>query len=81
MKQKDIIVVIVVAFVSGALSFFAANMLFGGDKTYTLKVPVVAEISSNFDTPNEQYFNKNSIDSSKTITIGDSSNTDPFKPN
>lgn len=81
MKQKDIIVLIVVVFVSGVTSYFLANLLFGGDKNYELKVPVVEQISSSFDTPNEQYFNKNSIDSSKTITIGDSTNTDPFKSN
>ena len=81
MKQKDIIVLIVVVIVSGVSSYFLANLLFGGEKNYTLKAPIVEPISSTFDTPSEQYFNKNSIDSSKTITIGDSTNTDPFKSN
>lgn len=81
MKQKDIIVIIAVAFIAGALSFVLANMLFGGDKQYTLKAPVVEAISSDFNAPSDVYFNKNAINPTKNIVIGDSTNQTPFKPN
>ena len=83
MKQKDIAIVIVVAFVSAVLSYFAASMLFGGDKKYTLKTPVVEPIASEFSAPaaDDPYLNKNSINPTKNITIGDSSNSTPFKQN
>lgn len=79
MKQRDIVVIIVVAVVSGVASYFLANFLFGGEKKYTLKAPVVAPIASDLGSLDEKYFNKNSIDATITINIGDSVNPDPFK--
>ena len=83
MKQKDIAIVIVIAFISAVLSYFAENLLFGGEKKYTLKAPVVEPIASEFNAPasDDPYLNKNSINPTKSITIGDSTNTAPFKQN
>jgi hypothetical protein len=81
MKQKDIIVIIVVVFVSGVLSFVIAKTLFGGEKKYKLTAPTVDAISSEFKQPDTAYFNKDSLNPTKNITIGDSTNNTPFKSN
>lgn len=81
MKQKDIAVIIIVAAVAGIISYFVANLLFGGEKKYTLKASVVEPISADFNPPSDTYFNKDAINPTKNITIGDSTNATPFKQN
>ncbi|MFO0881876.1 MAG: hypothetical protein U0491_00295 [Candidatus Saccharimonadales bacterium] len=81
MKQKDIVLILVVAFVSGVLSFVLANLLFGGEKSYNLKAPTIDAISADFKQPNTTYFNSNALNPTKNIVIGDSTNNQPFKSN
>jgi hypothetical protein len=78
MKQKDILLVVVVAIVAGILSFVIAQFIFGGEKSYKLTAPTVEPISSEFQLPDETYFNKQSLNPTKNITIGDSTNSAPF---
>lgn len=78
MKQKDIVIIIAVAGVTAILSFALANFLFGGNKMANLKAPVVDPITSEFKLPSSQYFNNNSLDPTKNITIGDNTNNAPF---
>ena len=78
MKQKDIVIVVAVAIISGIFSFAIAKFMFGGEKIYKLTAPTVEPISSEFKLPDEQYFNKYSLNPTKDITIGDSSNATPF---
>jgi len=78
MKQKDIIIIVIASFVAAVVSFAVANLFFGGAKAYRLKAPTVDPISTQFTTPNDKYFNKDSINPTKDITIGDGSNTKPF---
>lgn len=78
MKQKDILIIIIVSVIAGVFSFIVANALFGGEKAYKLTAPTVDAISAQFTTPDEAYFNKDSINPTKDITIGDSANTQPF---
>ena len=78
MKQKDIIIIIAVAVVSGIISYAAANFLFGGHKVYNLTAPTVQPISAVFQLPSTTYFNQQSIDPTQNITIGNSTNAAPF---
>jgi ABC-type maltose transport system permease subunit len=78
MKQKDIAVIIVVVFVSGVLSFFLSRLLFTSPKNRQQKVEVVNVITSDFPTPDAQYFNKDSVNPTTLIQIGDSNNPNPF---
>jgi archaellin len=78
MKQKDIIVVVAIAIVSAIFSYVIANFIFGGEKAYKLTAPTVDPISSEFKLPDERYFNKDSLNPTKDITIGDSNNSAPF---
>jgi hypothetical protein len=78
MKQKDIIVIIVVVAVSGMLAAVTSKFaIHPSDKQQ--KVEVVQAITPDFPTPDSRFFNKDSIDPTLPISIGDNTNTDPFK--
>ncbi|MES2971659.1 MAG: hypothetical protein V4702_05030 [Patescibacteria group bacterium] len=79
MKQKDIILIIVVVFISGVLSLVLSNMLISSPKNRQEKVEVVEAISSDFTQPDKKYFNANSIDPTQIIRIGENNNNQPFK--
>jgi len=81
MKQRDIIIIVAVAVIGGLFSYVIANALLGGKKAYKLTAPTVESITSDFPQPDTAYFNKNSLDPTKNITIGDSTNDQPFKGN
>jgi hypothetical protein len=78
MKQKDIALIVVVIIVSGAISYFVSNALFSVPKSRQTKVEVVDPITTDFAQPDSRYFNNNSVDPTKNITIGGSQNTAPF---
>ena len=78
MKQKDIIVIIVVVAVSGMLAIVTSKVVIhGSDKQQ--EVEAVQAITSDFPSPDARFFNKDSIDPTLPISIGDNTNTDPFK--
>lgn len=78
MKQKDILLIVVVIIVSGVFSFVASKFLFNSPKGRQTPVEVVEKITADFPTPDKKYFNEKSINPTKLIKIGDSSNTKPF---
>jgi hypothetical protein len=78
MKRKDIMLIIVVAFISGVVSLIISNWLISSPKNRQQKVEVVEALSSNFPTPDSQYFNKDSVDPTKPIQIGGNPNPTPF---
>ena len=78
MKQKDIALIIVVVAVSGILSFFASRIFFASPKNQQQTAEVVDPITSDFPEPDAQYFNKNSVDPTQLIQIGDNTNPNPF---
>jgi hypothetical protein len=80
MKQKDIVLIIVVVFISGVVSLVLSNMLISSPKNRQEKVEVVEPISAEFDTPkkDDKYFNSQAIDPTQIIRIGDSNNQQPF---
>lgn len=80
MKQKDIVLIIVVIFISGAISLVLSNYLFSSPRSRQEKVEVVEPITSEFDTPekDDKYFNTQAIDPTQIIRIGDNNNQQPF---
>ncbi len=78
MKKNDILIITVVAIVAGVFSFILANFLFGGAKKFNLDAPTVQPITAEFKTPDSKYFNKDSLDITKDITVEDNSNNKPF---
>lgn len=78
MKQKDITLIIVVAFLSAILSFVVSGFLFAPPKDRQQQVSVVQPLSSSFPTPDSRYFNSKSIDPSQLAQVGNTSNPNPF---
>ena len=78
MKQKDIIVIVIVSVIAGIFGFIIANALFGGAKAYNLTAPRLSAVTSESNPPSTTYFNSSSINPTKDITIGDTSNSQPF---
>mgnify|MGYP003585616059 CR=1 FL=1 len=73
MKKKDIVIIVAIAFVSAIFSYIISNALFstGKDSNKLLTAPVVQPISAEFPQPDPRYFNKDALNPTKDITIGD----------
>ena len=80
MKQKDIGLFVAVALFSGIFSVIISNLLITPNKIKKQKAEKVAPISAEFSVPtsDSKYFNKDSINPTKLIQIGDGSNASPF---
>lgn len=78
MKQKDIALILIIAIISGMVSFFVARFLFLKPADRQLQAEVVSPITTDFNRPSDKYFNKDSINPTQQIIIGDSANTAPF---
>jgi hypothetical protein len=84
MKQKDLIIVGAVAFVTALFCFILSNSLFGSPKKNPIKVPEVEKITSEFHNPqiDAQYkviFNNHALDPTQLIRIGGNNNKEPFQ--
>lgn len=78
MKQKDIAIIIVIAFISGIISFVVSGKVFVTQQNREQKVEKVDKIGTEFTQPDKNYFNSNSINPSQTIELGTTSNQNPF---
>lgn len=81
MKKNDILIIVAVAIFAGVFSYILAGFVFGGEQKYDLKAPEVQPISAEFKQPSEKFFNSDSLDITKDITVTNNDNTDPFKSN
>mgnify|MGYP000041116160 CR=1 FL=1 len=83
MRQKDLMLIIVAAVVTGVISLFVSNAVFAPPKNRKEKVPVVEKISADFPDVNnnsqyQSFFNVNALNPTQLIKIGDSNNEKPF---
>lgn len=78
MKQKDVALIAIIAIVAGIVSFFISGMIFVTSENRQQKVEVAPVVTTQFSTPNSNYFNSSSINPTQTIQIGNSSNPAPF---
>ncbi|HEX7633157.1 MAG TPA: hypothetical protein VF401_02410 [Candidatus Saccharimonadales bacterium] len=78
MKRKDIALIAVIVIVSAVISLVVSNAIFGSPSSHGQKAEVVQPITADFPQPDSRYFNKNAFDPTKTITIGQNANPDPF---
>lgn len=78
MKQKDIALILVIAVVSGVLSFIVSGKIFVTPENRSQKVEVVDKISTDFQQPSEKYFNDTSVDPSQSVEVGENNNQAPF---
>ena len=78
MKRKDVLIIVVIATISGILSLVLSNLFITAPKNRQEKVEVVELISPEFKRPDSRYFNADSINPTKIIRIGDNTNPQPF---
>ncbi|HET8671711.1 MAG TPA: hypothetical protein VFM05_14120 [Candidatus Saccharimonadales bacterium] len=78
MKQKDVALILVVAFISAVLSFVLSGWIFGKPADRQQKAEVVDVVRSDFVLPPVKYFNNNSVDPTQLIQIGEANNPNPF---
>lgn len=78
MKQKDIIVIIVVAIVSATLAAVSSKFLIRPAEKQQ-QAEVVLPITADFPAPDRRFFNPQSIDPTLPIQIGNNTNPDPFR--
>ncbi len=78
MKQKDIAVIIVVAFLSAIISFILSGRIFVTPANRQQPVEVVDKISTEFQLPDSRYFNANSINPTVLSQLGTDTNQNPF---
>lgn len=78
MKQKDIALVIVIAAVSGVISFVASGFLFNKPANRQQTTVIVDTINPTFPQPSTANFSSNSVDPTQLIRIGNNNNSNPF---
>lgn len=78
MKQKDIVVIIVVGFLAAIVALLLTQALFVTKKDRELTAEIVEPISAEFSQPDKAVFNSDAINPTQLIKIGDSSNPTPF---
>lgn len=78
MKQKDVAVIIVVAFISAVASFLVTGKLFVTPENRQQAVEVVDVITTDFQLPDSRYFNSNSINPTIESELGTTTNQTPF---
>lgn len=78
MRQKDWVLILVITFVGGLLSFFVSRSIFNSPASHQQKAQKVDAISANFPALPTSYFNAKSFNPTQPIQIGDSNNPNPF---
>ena len=79
MKQKDILLVIVIAFIGVIVSLVVSRTLFASPAQHNTEVEIVQPITDSFPNPDNRYFNDKAFNPTKSITIGTDNSKDPFK--
>lgn len=78
MKQKDIALIIVIAFISAVVSFVVSGKLFVTPSNRQQQVEQVDAINASFQTPDKKYFNDSSVDPAQSSQLGTDNNQNPF---
>jgi hypothetical protein len=78
MKQKDIVLIAVIIFVSAIISYFISNALLAKPKDRQQEVEVVQVITAEFKEADRKYFNEQAFDPTTVISIGQNTNPTPF---
>ncbi|HVI60767.1 MAG TPA: hypothetical protein VM535_01280 [Candidatus Saccharimonadales bacterium] len=78
MKQKDILIIVVIVFFSAIVSFLVSRLIFVAPQNRQQSVEVVQPITADFDKPDSRYFNDQAFDPAQPITIEQNANPNPF---
>jgi phosphoglycerate-specific signal transduction histidine kinase len=78
MKRQELAIIVMAMVLGGLVSFFVSRLIFTPPKNRQQTINIVEKLSSDFPQANATYFNENSLNPTKNITIGDQSNPQPF---
>jgi len=78
MKQKDIALVLVMAFIGAVAAFVLSGWLFASPKNREQTAETVDVITSDFSEPPAKYFNASAVNPTQQIEIGGDGNPSPF---
>ena len=78
MKQKDIVIIVVIIFFSGIFAFVISSQFLISPDNKKLKAEVVTPINSEFTLPDKKNFNVDAINPTKLIEIAPNDNNQPF---
>lgn len=81
MKKNDIALIVLIVSVSLVATYFLAKAILGEPQSDTVKAEVVEPISATLVEPTSDIFNKNAINPTVDIEIGNSANKQPFGGN
>lgn len=84
MKQKELMIIGITAFIAAILSFVICNAIFGTPQKNPIKVPVVVKIDPTFpqvenDSRYNTFYNNQALNPTQVIQIGGSGNNQPFQ--
>lgn len=80
MKQQDLALILIAVFASAFVSLIASRLIFATPHNRQQTVEKVDAITAEFTQPSRKYFNVQSVNPTQQITIGDSTNPNPFNP-
>lgn len=78
MKKNDIALIVLIVSVSLAVSYFVVKAIVGDPKKQEVSAEVVEPITPNLVQPSSKIFNRDSINPTIVIQIGNPSNQQPF---
>jgi mannitol-specific phosphotransferase system IIBC component len=79
-KQKDYLPILAAVIVSAVLSLIISNSFITSSKNRQSEVEVVPALNSEFNRPSvdDPYLNKDAVNPTQIIRIGENNNTNPF---
>lgn len=78
MKQKDIILFIVIGLFSLVVALLLSSVLLNTEENKKLESAVVTPITTEFDDEDKVYFSADATNPTQTIKINENSNEQPF---
>lgn len=78
MKKNDIALIVLIVSISLVVSYFVVKSILGNPKNQQTTAEVVQPITSDLVQPSNKIFNRDAINPTVVIQIGNPSNQQPF---
>ncbi len=78
MKKNDIALIVLIVSISMVVTYFIGRAIIGDPKKQQTTAEVVEPITPDLVTPSNQIFNRDAINPTVVIQIGNPSNQQPF---
>ena len=78
MKKNDIALIVLIVSISLVVTYFVAKAVLGDPKGQEVSAEVVEPISRDLVAPSNKIFNRDAINPTVVIQIGNPSNQQPF---